>query len=40
MSNEFVYRPTNALIKISKVVQDNDMAIIQGGQGAGKTIAI
>lgn len=40
MSNEFVYRPTNALIKISKVVQDNDLAIIQGGQGAGKTIAI
>ena len=40
MSNEFVYRPTNALIKISKIVQDNDLAIIQGGQGAGKTIAI
>jgi phage terminase large subunit len=41
MSNQpFLYRPTTALTKISKVVKQNDLAIIQGGQGAGKTISI
>jgi len=41
MNNQkFTYQPTKALAKISKVVKENDLAIIQGGQGAGKTIAI
>lgn len=41
MNNQkFTYKPTKALAKISKVVKENDLAIIQGGQGAGKTIAI
>jgi phage terminase large subunit len=39
MSN-FIYKPTTALKKIAKVIKANDLAIIQGGQGAGKTIAI
>lgn len=38
--SEFVYNPTTALYKIAKVIKQNDLAIIQGGQGAGKTIAI
>jgi len=38
--NDFVYKPSKALSKIAKVVKENDLAIIQGGQGAGKTIAI
>lgn len=40
MQNEFTYKPTTALDKIAEVIRKNDLAIIQGGQGAGKTIAI
>jgi len=40
MSKEFQYKPTKALAKIAKVIAANDLSIIQGGQGAGKTIAI
>ena len=40
LTNEFLYRPTKALHKIAKIIKGNDLAIIQGGQGAGKTIAI
>ena len=40
MSKEFQYKPTKALTKIAKVIATNDLSIIQGGQGAGKTIAI
>jgi len=40
MSKEFQYKPTKALAKIAKVIATNDLSIIQGGQGAGKTIAI
>jgi phage terminase large subunit len=36
----YQYKPTTALKKISNVIKNNDLAIIQGGQGAGKTIAI
>ena len=38
--NDFVYKPTTALKRISNVIKANDLAIIQGGQGAGKTIAV
>jgi Rad3-related DNA helicase len=38
--NDFVYKPTTALDKISDLINENDLSIIQGGQGAGKTIAI
>ena len=40
MQNDFIYKPTTALYKIAEVIKKNDLAIIQGGQGAGKTIAI
>jgi phage terminase large subunit len=40
MNNDFVYKPTTAFYKIAKLVKANDLAIIQGGQGAGKTISI
>ena len=40
MNNDFVYKPTKAFYKISSLVKSSDLAIIQGGQGAGKTIAI
>jgi len=40
MNKEFQYKPTKALTKIAKVIATNDLSIIQGGQGAGKTIAI
>jgi len=40
MSKEFQYKPTKALAKIAKVIATNDLSIIQGGQGAGKTIAV
>ena len=39
MSN-FTYKPTNSLYKIAKLVKNTDLAIVQGGQGAGKTVAI
>ena len=34
------YKPTKAFKKTSKLVKAQDLAIIQGGQGAGKTISI
>jgi len=40
MMSEFKYKPTKAFYKISKLVKQTDLAIIQGGQGAGKTISI
>ena len=41
MNNEnFTYKPTTAFKKIAKLVRQNDLAIIQGGQGASKTISI
>lgn len=40
LTNDYTYKPTKALYKIADVIRHNDLAIIQGGQGAGKTIAI
>lgn len=41
MNNEnFTYKPTTAFKKIAKLVRNNDFSIIQGGQGASKTISI
>lgn len=40
MKIEYIYKPTSALRKIGSLVKISDLAIIQGGQGAGKTIAI
>ena len=49
MPNEFKYKPTTALRKIQKLIadgmpqygdEDQKVFIIQGGQGAGKTIAL
>ena len=36
----YKYKPTTALRLISPVIKDNNLSIIQGGAGAGKTIAI
>jgi len=40
-NNDFKYKPTTALYKIKKLLKnDQKTFIIQGGQGAGKTISI
>ena len=40
MNSNYTYRPTTSLYKIAKLIKKTDLAIIQGGQGAGKTVAI
>ncbi len=41
MTKEFVYRPTRAFYKIRDLLRnDSNLFIIQGGQGASKTISI
>ena len=40
INEDFTYKPTTAFKKIAKLVRQNDLAIIQGGQGASKTISI
>lgn len=36
----YKYKPTEALKRISPIIKKNDLAIIRGGAGAGKTISI
>jgi phage terminase large subunit len=40
LTSEYTYKPSKALFKVGRLVKGNDLSIIQGGQGAGKTIAI
>jgi phage terminase large subunit len=40
-NSEFTYKPTTALYKIKNLLRNNEKTfVIQGGQGAGKTISI
>lgn len=39
-NSEFTYKPTTALYKIKNLLRNKKTFVIQGGQGAGKTISI